>query len=71
MVRFVLQQPGAIERQTCRSPRPGKDEVLIKVTHCGVCGSDPTIYHGLHPYAISPLVMGHEFSGRVAARGQA
>ena len=70
MVRFVLRAPGTIERQTVPVPSPGKDEVLIKVTHCGVCGSDPTIYHGLHPYAISPLVMGHEFSGRVVARGK-
>jgi L-iditol 2-dehydrogenase len=70
MVRFVLKKPGTIERQTVAIPSPGKDEVLIRVTHCGVCGSDPTIYHGLHPYAISPLVMGHEFAGRVVARGQ-
>lgn len=70
MVRFVLHQPGKIERQIVPIPSPGRDEVLVKVTHCGVCGSDPTIYHGLHPYAISPLVMGHELSGHVVSRGQ-
>ena len=44
-------------------PVPGKGEVLLRVKSCGVCGSDPTIYHGRHPYAKYPLVMGHEFSG--------
>jgi L-iditol 2-dehydrogenase len=70
MIRFVLRKPGLIEREVAPVPTPEKGEVLVQVTHCGVCGSDPTIYHGLHPYAISPLVMGHEFSGYVAVRGE-
>ena len=70
MVRFVLRAPGRLEREIVPVPEPGPAEVLMKVTHCGVCGSDPTIYHGRHPYAISPLVMGHEFSGRVVSRGR-
>jgi len=35
----------------------------------GVCGSDPTIYFGRHPYVSYPVIMGHEFSGHVAALG--
>ncbi len=70
MIRFVLRQPGKIERQVVPIPSPAKGEVLLKVARCGVCGSDPTIYHGLHPYAISPVVMGHELSGLVVARGE-
>ena len=48
-------------------PKPG--EVLVKVERIGVCGSDPTIYFGLHPYVKYPVIMGHEFSGTVAAFG--
>jgi len=51
-------------------PSPGKGEILLKVERCGVCGSDPTIYRGLHPYAKKPLVMGHEFSGIIEELGE-
>ena len=50
-------------------PTPGAGEILIKVERVGVCGSDPTIYFGRHPYVTYPVVMGHEFSGCVAALG--
>ena len=51
-------------------PVPGKNQILIKVERVGVCGSDPTIYFGRHPYVKYPVVMGHEFSGTVAALGE-
>lgn len=42
-------------------------KVLIKVAYAGICGSDVSIYLGKHPRAKTPLVMGHEFTGTVAA----
>jgi len=50
------------------SPQPG--EVLIKVERVGVCGSDPTIYFGKHPYVSYPVIMGHEISGTVCGAGE-
>jgi len=48
-------------------PSPGPGEVLIEVAYCGICGSD---LHMLPSPAIAPgTVMGHEFSGRIAALG--
>ena len=44
-------------------PTPGADEVLVRVSHVGVCGTDLHILHGEHPRAKAPLVLGHEFSG--------
>lgn len=44
-------------------PEPEHDEVLIKVEYAGICGTDIHIFHGKHPRAKGPLVMGHEFSG--------
>jgi 2-desacetyl-2-hydroxyethyl bacteriochlorophyllide A dehydrogenase len=48
-------------------PEPGEGEVAVDVAFCGICGSD---LHMLPSPVISPgSVMGHEFSGRVAAIG--
>ena len=38
-------------------------QARLKVTYCGVCGSDIGIYSGKHPRAKAPLIMGHEFVG--------
>jgi (R,R)-butanediol dehydrogenase/meso-butanediol dehydrogenase/diacetyl reductase len=47
-------------------PRPGPDEVKIKVKYCGICGSDLHEYlHGLFPE--SPF--GHEICGEILAVG--
>ncbi len=46
-------------------PEIGEGEVLIKVAYAGICGSDMFIYQGTHPRAKAPLIMGHEFSGRI------
>jgi L-iditol 2-dehydrogenase len=69
MTIFQLSEPGKIEKKTIAVPRPKSGEVLIKVERCGICGSDLTIFNGRHPYAISPLIMGHEFAGIVEEVG--
>ncbi len=60
-------------------PVAGPGEVVVSVAACGLCGSDlheymhgPTyIPRGAHPLTgfSPPLVLGHEFAGRVVARG--
>ncbi len=46
-----------------------KDEVLLKVSACGVCGTDLKILNGkLH--AKLPVILGHEFGGIVVECGQ-
>jgi L-iditol 2-dehydrogenase len=69
MMRVTLVEPEKLVIDETEIPTPGQNEVLIRVLRCGVCGSDPTIYHGRHPYAKKPVVMGHEFSGTVDALG--
>ena len=51
------------------TPSPGPGEVLVKVRATGICGSDipRVLNHGAHNY---PIVLGHEFSGDVAAVGE-
>ncbi|MGQ0824274.1 MAG: Zn-dependent alcohol dehydrogenase [Actinomycetota bacterium] len=47
-------------------PRPG--EVLVRVTHCGVCHSDLSVVNGTFPLT-GPTVLGHEAAGVVEAVG--
>ncbi len=51
-------------------PEPGPGEVLVRVQACGICGSDiHIVYEGVTPTAFQPIILGHEFSGRVAGVG--
>lgn len=49
-------------------PKPGKDEVLVKVVYSSICGTDVGIYDWI-PWAAShikpPIVIGHEVVGEV------
>ena len=65
MLRVTLVNPKELVIDYTEIPKSAKGEVLIKVLRVGVCGSDPTIYFGRHPYVTFPVVIGHEFSGTV------
>jgi L-iditol 2-dehydrogenase len=69
MRRVVLSEPYKFVIEQAPIPEPKAGEVRIRVERIGVCGSDLTIYRGLHPYVSYPLVMGHEYSGRIDALG--
>lgn len=50
-------------------PAMGPDDVLVEVSHCGICGSD---LHYLLDWGGTPgVIEGHEFSGTIAAVGGA
>jgi alcohol dehydrogenase, propanol-preferring len=62
------------------APEPQGTEVVVEVSHCGVCHSDVTLWQGKFdmgagPVPISafgfahPLTLGHEIVGRVVALG--
>ncbi len=56
---------GAGERVT-----PGPGEVQLKISHCGICGTDLHIFHGAMDARVKmPLVMGHEMSATVHQLG--
>ena len=46
-----------------------KNEVLISVMECGICGSDLAILEGRHP-SRPPVILGHELSGKVVSVGE-
>lgn len=56
------------ELQDIDKPSISKDEVLVKVAYCGICGSDLPRYFegGVHSF---PQILGHEFSGVIEEVG--
>lgn len=42
-----------------------KNNVMIRMTAAGICGSDVGIYHGTNAAATYPRIIGHEIVGRV------
>lgn len=67
--RMVLERPGSFIEETYSVPEPKPGEVLVKVAHCGICGTDLHAYEGRHPSISTPIVLGHEFSGVVQEVG--
>ena len=70
MLALVKTQKGSGFIELCEvpEPSPGPGEVLIEVKACGVCGTDIHVWHDEFPYW-PPVVMGHEFSGRIIEVG--
>ena len=65
MKAIVFKGVKQVEYETVPIPEVLEGWTLVKISHAGICGSDMTIYHGKHPRAKAPLIMGHEFSGYV------
>lgn len=69
----VLVEPGRIEMQDRPVPRPGPDDVLVRVSSVGVCGSDTHYYrHGrVGGFVVeAPLILGHEAAGMIVDVGE-
>ncbi|MFM9373334.1 zinc-dependent alcohol dehydrogenase family protein [Streptomyces sp. Da 82-17] len=69
MRAVLVSGPGQVAVTEQPDPTPGPGEVVVEVTSCGVCGTDMHILDGELPSAASPLVPGHELTGRVVALG--
>ncbi|TFG45424.1 MAG: alcohol dehydrogenase, partial [Candidatus Brocadiia bacterium] len=70
MRQAVMTSPGRIEFCKAAEPKAGPGEILLKIKHIGVCGSDIHVNHGKHPFTSYPVVQGHEFSGEVVSVGE-
>lgn len=62
----VVSHKIAIEDMQLEAPRAG--EVLVRLTSCGVCGTDRGCIHGAEPVP-TPCVLGHEGAGIVEEVG--
>ena len=57
----------------CPVPRPGPDEILIRVGAAAICGTDKHIYKwdpSIHDSVTPPRVYGHEFCGFIEEFGE-
>jgi len=71
MKAAIFHGPQKIQISEIEIPTPAKDEVLIKIIGCGVCGTDAHIFSGQLNVATPPVVIGHEITGIIEAVGSA
>ena len=69
MTAVVKEKPASgVTIKKVPVPKPQKDEVLVKVVHTSICGTDIGIYDWI-PWAAAhikpPQIMGHEMVGKV------
>ena len=67
MTAVFFAGKGKLEVGQTELPEIGPEQALINVKYAGICGTDLSILTGKHPRAKPPLIMGHEFSGRIHA----
>jgi len=66
MQAMVLEKPGtALQLREVREPNPGRGQLLIRVSACGVCRTDLHILDNELPGPKLPLILGHQIVGRV------
>ena len=65
---MVLRAPNDVGLEPVPEPKPGPNEVLVRVSHSGICGTDLKIYHGAIPVKY-PRIMGHEMAGVIIEGG--
>ncbi len=70
----VLDQPASIETNPLRlrnvdKPSPAADEILVRVSVCGVCHTDLHVCEGELPNPKLPIIPGHEIIGIIEALG--
>ena len=64
MKAVVVAAGGGLAVATVPDPAPGPGELVLRVSACGICGSDLHVHErGL---IASGSIMGHEFAGEVA-----
>jgi L-iditol 2-dehydrogenase len=66
---LVLREPGVLDLQNVAIPEPGPGEVLVRVSAATTCGTDLKAFLRGHPQIPMPGLLGHEYSGVVAAVG--
>lgn len=71
MKALVLTEKEKMTVQEIKQPIINKQEVLVKVKYCGICGTDVHIFHGEpgSSEVAPPIILGHEFSGEIVEVG--
>jgi len=63
----ILENNTPLEPAELPKPVPAENEVLVKVSRCGVCHTELDEIEGRTPPPSLPIILGHEVIGRVEA----
>ena len=77
----IVEYGAPLEQITGEAPKPQGSEILLRVTHCGVCHSDVHLHDGYFDMGSDrkadlsaghalPFTMGHEIQGEVVSAGE-
>jgi propanol-preferring alcohol dehydrogenase len=71
----IIERQSPVESRPLRlvdldKPEPRKDEVLIRVSSCGVCRTDLHVTEGDLPLRLDPTIPGHQVVGTVESTGE-
>jgi L-iditol 2-dehydrogenase len=69
MKALVLENVRDLQLKDVLEPELARNDVLIQVKACGICGSDVHGYDGSTGRRIPPIIMGHEAAGVVIKVG--
>src|SRR5881296_2806645 len=71
MRAMVLHEPKRpLEQRDVPKPKPGRGQLLMRVSTCAVCRTDLHVVDGELPNPKLPLVLGHQIVGRVEEIGR-
>ncbi len=65
----LADNPRPLEPVELPVPRPGRGEILVRVSACGVCHTELDEIEGRTPPPQLPVIPGHEVVGKVAENG--
>lgn len=66
----ISENPVPLEMTILPEPIPKEDEIVIRVSACGVCHTELDEIEGRTPPARLPIVLGHQVVGRVEQKGK-
>jgi alcohol dehydrogenase, propanol-preferring len=71
MRAMVLNEPKLpLELRDVPKPKPGRGQLLVRVSTCAVCRTDLHVVDGELPKPKLPLILGHQIVGRVEEIGE-
>ena len=67
----VVREKGLFTLEKAELEQPGDNEVLVKITACGMCHTDLSMLHQDAPFSLPlPALLGHEGAGVVERIGK-
>jgi D-arabinose 1-dehydrogenase-like Zn-dependent alcohol dehydrogenase len=60
MIALRLEETGLLSFEETPLPQPGKNEALIKISHCAICRTDAKAWRYSQRDLVLPRILGHE-----------